>query len=391
MRIAMIGQKGIPAHYGGVERHVHDLSLYLVKVGHEVTVYSRPWYAGRSVEHVQDVLVQHVPTIHTKHLDTVTHVLLSTIHALFQGFDVMHYHGVGPALFSWIPRIFSPKTKVITTFHSIDRYHQKWGPVAKLVLRLGEWAACVFAHETVTVSQSLQQYCLNEFNTETVYIPNGVDCGEIDTDATILHEFGLEKGKYLVMVSRLVPHKGAHILIEAFKRLKDEERDNPRVRDVKLVIVGGSVHTDSYVEQLYFQAALTPDIVFTGFQSGAALNGLYQNALALVHPSFNEGLPLTVLQAMGHARPVLVSSIPEHLELIDDPRVIFKENHVRALEEKFRSFLELEKSEHDAMGARNRAIVESTYNWKVLVLKIVALYEKGEETREMKELSHKLA
>lgn len=387
----MIGQKGIPAHYGGVERHVHDLSLHLVKAGHDVTVYSRPWYAGRSVEHVGGVHVEHMPTMRTKHLDTVTHVLLSTIHALFQGFDVLHYHGVGPALFSWLPRVFSPKTKVITTFHSIDRYHQKWGALAKWVLRIGEWAACVFAHETITVSHSLEQYCLNEFNTETTYIPNGVVCEKSEVDEGILHEFGLEKGKYLIMASRLVPHKGAHILIEAFKRLKDEERDNPRVHEVKLAIVGGSVHTDSYVEQLYFQAALTPDIVFTGFQSGAALNALYQNATALVHPSFNEGLPLTVLQAMSYGKPALVSAIPEHLELIHDARAIFKENHVRALMERLRNFLALNEGEHGAMGARNRAVVESTYNWKVLVPKIVVLYEKEREVKDMKKLRQKLA
>ena len=138
MRIAMIGQKGIPAIYGGVEQHVQDLSMRLVKLGHEVTVYSRGWYTGKSNTQINGVQTKNIFSIHTKHLDTISHTFLCTINAIWNKFDVIHYHGVGPALLSWLPRILSTKTKVIVTFHSIDRYHQKWGPIAKFFLRLGK-------------------------------------------------------------------------------------------------------------------------------------------------------------------------------------------------------------------------------------------------------------
>ena len=132
MRIAMIGQKGMPAVNGGVERHVHELAVRLVKFGHLVTVYSRTWYVGDNYsKNIEGVKIKLLPTVHTKHFDTISHSLLATIDAIKNDFDVIHYHGVGPSLLAWIPRLFAPKIKVIATFHSIDRYHQKWNWFAK--------------------------------------------------------------------------------------------------------------------------------------------------------------------------------------------------------------------------------------------------------------------
>ncbi|MBT3419287.1 MAG: glycosyltransferase family 4 protein [Candidatus Magasanikbacteria bacterium] len=375
MHIAMIGQKGIPAIYGGVEKHVHELSSELVLAGHKVSVYSRSWYSEGVTSIVDGVRVVFTPSIHTKHLDTITHTLSSTIHALFYGYDVIHYHGVGPSLLSWIPRIFSPKTRVITTFHSIDRYHQKWGLFARFCLKLGEYTACLFAHKTITISESLTKYCAKEFHKDTVCIPHGLTQTTAIYSKEHISRFGFTPQKYLVMVSRLVPHKGAHLLIEAFRRLKKQHLNDPQIQDLKLAIVGGSVYTNQYVKQLHEQAHVCNDIVFTDFQSGDTVEALYANALALIHPSLNEGLPLTVLQAMSHGTSVLVSNIPEHLELVQDPRSIFVENDVAAIEEKIYAFLALSASEKEAMIQKNIETVHKHYAWDKIIGKIVALYE----------------
>ncbi len=372
MRIAMIGQKGIPASHGGVERHVHDLSGELAKKGHSVTVYSRSWYTRLAEDTILDgILVKHLPTLKTKHFDTITHTLLASIHALFGDYDVIHYHGVGPALVSWIPRVFT-RAKIVTTFHSIDRYHQKWGVFARFILRLGEKAAVWFAHETITVSRSLEMYCLNEFSEQTVCIPNGVKSTVPETDLSILKKFGLKTNGYILMVSRLVPHKGAHILVEAFANLKAAQ--HPEVKNLKLVIVGGSVYTNKYIEQLHEQAAACNDIVFADFQSGSALEALYQNASVLVHPSLAEGLPITVLEAMNAQKPVLLSNIPEHLELMANPDCIFTQNNVLSLTNKLTKFLHLSAEEKAALGEKNINIINSGYRWEQLIPQIEAVY-----------------
>src|SRR3989338_8695130 len=378
MKIAMIGQKGMPAGYGGVEAHVHGLAVHLKQAGHDVTVYSRSWYTGFSeTKTVEGVVCQYIPTIKTKHLDTITHTLLSTLHAVFQRFDVIHYHGVGPSLVSWIPRLLSPKTNVVTTFHSIDRYHEKWGFLSRLFLRLGEWTACFFAHETITVSQSLGRYCEKEFHKETIYIPNAVSPqSQSRINREPLKKFGLLHEPYMVMISRLIPHKGAHLLIEAFHNLKMNHADDPMIKNLKLAIVGGSVYTDEYIRDLHLQAAPCNDIIFTDFQTGETLDALYRNAIALVHPSLNEGLPITVLKAMALGKPVLVSNIPEHLELLHDPRAIFVQNDVRTMEITLYEFLCLPKEEKESMGNANARLVETSYSWRMILPQIIAVYER---------------
>lgn len=376
MRIAMIGQKGMPATHGGVERHVHDLALRLVGAGHKVVVYSRSWYTQKTGDMIIDgVNIKHLPSLNTKNLDTFTHTLISTLHAITRKYDVIHYHGVGPALLSWIPRVFARKTKVITTFHSIDRYHQKWGAIAKLMLRMGEKAAVVFAHETITVSRSLQTYCVNEFGVDTTYIPNGIEANGEKPKAEFLKQFGLEPGKYILMVSRLVPHKGAHILVEAFTKLK-QSLDNENTKSLKLVIVGGSVYTNKYVKNLHEQASFCNDIIFTDFQSGETLSALYAHARALVHPSLNEGLPITVLEAMNSSQPVLLSNIPEHLELVSDSRMIFKQNDSLDLANKMKWFLTLSRADQESIGNENVETVERKYRWDAIVPRIINLYER---------------
>lgn len=376
MKIAMIGQKGIPVHYGGVEKHVHDLVIGLASAGHDVTVYSRRWYTKGWNARYRGVYVQHLPSIHTKHLDAITHTFISTLHAIAKRFDIIHYHGVGPSLLAFLPRVLAPKSKVVVTFHSIDRYHQKWGRISRFFLRLGEFATCAFAHETITVSQSLTQYCRNEFGKETTYIPNGVYVNKKTENIETLKQFGLAPEQYILMVSRLVPHKGAHVLINAFARLKKQNAKNPKMKNLKLVVVGGSVSTDDYVRSLKKQAKQSPDIVFTGFQSDDVLCELYSHARALVHPSFNEGLPLTVLEAMSYGLPVLLSSIPEHLELITDPRMFFAENNVGTLVKKIEEFLALSSEEREQLGEKNKRRVARQYNWDTIVPKTIAVYER---------------
>lgn len=175
MKIAILGSKGIPAKSGGIERHVEDLSVRLADLGHEVFVYSRKRYTKYDQPKYKGINLIYLPSLNTKNLDAITHTFLATIHALFKNYDIIHYHGVGPATLSFIPRLLKRKTKVIATFHCRDQFHQKWGRIARQYLALGEYASCKFPHKTIVISKVIQDYCKKTFNRETEYIPNGVD------------------------------------------------------------------------------------------------------------------------------------------------------------------------------------------------------------------------
>ena len=392
MKIAMIGQKGIPALSGGVERYTENLSIRLAGLGHSVYVYTRPYYVFKYQKKHKSVNLISIPSIHTKHLDAISHTLFSSIHALFQNYDIIHYHGVGPSLLAWIPRIFKPKTKVIVTFHCRDSQQSKWGQFAKRMLNLGEWMACKFAHQVIVTSLVLQSYCKKKYNCDTIYIPNGVNTHNAqrtthntqhitqDTQHTaqitnfnnVLNNFNLEEKKYVLMVARLIPDKGAHYLIKAFKSLNQ----NNKFKDYKLVITGDSAFTDNYLDKIKKMCHDNQNIILTGVLYGKNLEELYKNAYAFVLPSTAEGLPTVVLEAMAYGIPVLTSNIPECMELVKDYGWSFENKDVQDLEKKL-EYLINNPEVINEKAKKAQEFVLNNYNWDDLVKKVEKAYLKS--------------
>lgn len=366
MKIAFIGQKGIPTKQGGIEKHVEELSQQLVKAGFDVTVYSRPHYTKSDKTNYHQVKIVNLPSINTKHLDAITHTFLATIHALFQNYDVIHYHGVGPALLAWLPRIFKPQTKVIATFHCIDRQHQKWNRFAKLILALGEWAACRFPHQTIVVSQVLAKYCWYRFDKETIYIPNGVKISLTPGQSQVLNKFNLKKNQYILTVSRLVKHKGIHTLIKAYQKIKT---------DKKLVIVGSGAKTNAYVEKIHALAAGNSNIVFIEQQSGKNLETLFKNAGLFVQPSEAEGLSITLLEAIAYGLPTIISNIEENQEIAKGFALEFKNKNANDLAQKLTLALKNLKN-LKTKAAQAKKVINKKYHWPDIAKQIIQVYQE---------------
>jgi glycosyltransferase involved in cell wall biosynthesis len=371
MKIAMIGQKGIPAHSGGIERHVEELSIELSRLGNEVLVFCRCWYTG-PVKYHRGVRCITVPSLATKHFDAITHTFLSILRAAREQVDVFHIHGVGPALLAWLPKLLRPQAKVIVTFHCIDRHHQKWNWFARMMLHIGELAAHRFPDVTISVSRTLQAYCRMSYGADTVYIPNGTHIPTVEANPDVLKRFGLEPHNYLILCARLVRHKGAHKLIEAWKRLSAKRPE--LVKGKKVAIVGGSAFTDSYVTELEALAKDTPSIVLTGAQTGETLNALFAGSYAAVHPSTSEGLPIAVLEAMSYGKCVLSSDIPENLELTRDHGLSFRTDDIDDLVEKLTMMLEHPELV-EAVGRESREYVAKHFGWEDIASMTSSLYE----------------
>lgn len=376
MRIAMIGQKGIPTLYGGIERHVEELATRLTKLGNSVFVYTRPYYTPKTKKTHRGVNLISLPSIKTKHLDAITHTLLATVHALFMNYDVIHYHGVGPSLLSFVPRILKPKVRVITTFHCRDSVLKKWNAFAKFVLNLGERTATLFAHETIAVSKSLSEYIYQAYKKEVNYIPSGVNLPQIKKPNMITREFGLLGDDYLLTVTRLIEDKGIHYLIEAYNNLETNK---------KLVIVGDTSFTDEYVLKLKTMAKDNPNIIFTGWQSGDMLNELYSNAYLFVHPSVSEGLPVAVLEAASHGLGILASDIPANLEVVDKYGFTFRNRDIKHLENKLRLAL-ANPEQVKEIGQKARCHVIEKYNWQKVAYATTQLYSEAKNKLLVKQV-----
>ncbi|MDG4838717.1 glycosyltransferase family 4 protein [Micromonospora sp. WMMD967] len=307
LRIAMIGQKGMPATYGGIERHVEEMASRLAGFGHEVTVYCRRSYGKMPAKHYRGVRLREVHTIASKHLDAIVHAATSTAAAMTGRPDIVHYHGLGPALVAPVPRWFS-RSGVVLTVHGLDNQRAKWGLAARTVLGSAHWLSGYVPHQRVAVSRGLATHYETRFGRPTTYIPNGVNPARRASTRQIEARFGLAPGGYLLLVGRLVPEKAADLLIRAFRRLDT---------GIRLAIVGGSSFTDDYVDQLHRAAEGDDRIVFTGFAYGDLLAELYANAAGFVQPSRLEGLPLTLLEAAAYGLPVVASDIAPHVEVLE--------------------------------------------------------------------------
>ncbi|MBI4812660.1 glycosyltransferase family 4 protein [Candidatus Falkowbacteria bacterium] len=378
MRIYFIGQKGIPAKLGGIEKHVEELSTRLVKLGHEVFVYTRPNYTKANLKKYKGVNLISLGGVYTKHLDTITHVFRACLDVAKRDVDVIHFHSIGPSSLIWLVKLLKPSVPVIATFHSQCYLHQKWAIFARAYLRLSELLICLLPDITIAVSQTLTKYAKDKYNAKLTYAPNGVGLPKILV-AKKIKKWGLKKDNYIVAVSRLVRHKGINYLIEAYSALTLFNKGGQRgilKRGKKLVIVGDGAFTDDYVKELKELAAGNENIIFTGAQSGRVLAELFSNACLFVQPSESEGLSIALLEAMSYKRPVLVSDIPENLEAVGDIGFTFKNKDAVDLENKLRHLLKyptLFKSRQEL----GRLRVGKYYNWNNIIKDIIKIYKEA--------------
>jgi len=366
MKIAFIGQKGLPAHGGGVERYVEDLSSRLAARGHEVVVYSRAHYTSRSRVRYRGVRLLVWPTIHTKYLDAISHTFLAVLHATRSDYDIIHWQSIGPALLCWLPRLLGSRAKIVATLQSRDYEHQKWGVLARTCLKLGEWLMCHLADELIVVTRDMERYVSERYGRQAVYAPNGANLYE-PVGSEELMRWGLRPGGYLVAVSRLVRHKGLHHLITAYQSLG--EINQP------LVIVGEGAFTDNYVMELKRLAKGNPRIIFTGNQSGETLAQLYANAYLFIQPSSSEGLSLALLEAMARRVPVLVSDIAANQEAVGEAGFVFTDQDAVDLGKRL-AYLLANPDLTRAGGEAGRDRVSKFFNWDKIAVEIEKIYQR---------------
>ena len=368
IRIAMFGQKRIPSREGGVEIVVEALSSRMAALGHSVTCYNRRGHHVAGTEFdiagdVKGVRIKRVPTIERRGLAAVTSSFFAALCSSFGRYDVVHIHAEGPAFFSFLPKCFG--RKVVVTVHGLDWQREKWknGFGARFI-HMGEKMAVRFADEIIVLSRNVQEYFKNTYGRETRWIPNGVTRPKQEAAEEITVKFSLEKDGYILFLGRLVPEKGIHYLIEAFKGVHT---------DRKLVIAGGTSDTDAYTRELKALAQGDERIIFTDFVQGKLLGELYSNAYLYVLPSDLEGMPLSLLEAMSYGNCCLVSDIPECADVVEDQALTFRRSDITDLREKLQDICNDGKRAAD-YKAQSADFICSKYSWDAVVEETLMLY-----------------
>jgi len=359
MKVAMVGSRGIPVVYSGIETALEQVCPRLVARGHEVTVYSRSSYSHIPSTY-QGVKLKKLPSINTKHLDTISHVFLSLMNSFVKSYDIIHLHAIGPGFLSFIPKLKG--TKVALTVHGLDWQRAKWNKFAQFCLKAGERSATLFADRIIVVSKVLRDYFKKSYGITAHYIPNGTMIPTLKP-ANMIKKLGFKENNYILFVARLVPEKGCHYLIKAFNELDTK---------LKLVIVGDSSYDSDYAKMLK-RSSKNKNIIFTGFSSGEFLEELWSNAYLYVLPSEIEGLAISLLEAMSYGKCVVTSDIPENLEVSDDYGYSFQNKNYKDLKRILKKLLAEPEAVY-SIGKKAREYIEQKFSWDLIVNQLEELY-----------------
>ena len=372
LNICMFGHKRVPSREGGIEVVVEALAARMVQAGHRVTCLNRGGHhvsgaefdaaAGRMYRGIR---LKTVPTIDKKGLAAVSSSVFAALCSALGKYDVVHIHAEGPALFCWLPRLLGKK--VVVTVHGLDWQREKWKHgLGAAYIGLAEKAAVRWADEIIVLSRNVQRYFETAYGRRTWFIPNGITRPVPAPPDQIGKLYGLEKDGYILYLSRIVPEKGEHYLIEAFRRIET---------DKKLVIAGGVSDSSDYAQRLREMAAGDGRILFTGFVQGQVLEELYSNAYLYCLPSDLEGMPLSLLEAMSYGNCCLTSDIPECVEVIEDKGLTFPQGDVEGLREKL-AYLLAHRETVEACRREAADHICRKYDWDEVVKETLEIYRR---------------
>ena len=360
----MLGLRGFPCVQGGVETHAEHLCPLLVELGCDVTVLTRsPYHPAEIGREWRGVKFVPLWAPKSKGLEAILHSFLGVLYAGLKRPDILHIQAIGPGIMTLPARLLG--LRVVVTHHGPDYDRQKWNGFAKLVLRMGERFGMRWSNGRIVISEVIRALVRAKHGRESILIPNGVDLPEMPGSAETPAAFGLEPGKYVLLVSRLVPEKRHGDLIDAFHRAA--------LPGWKLAIVGASDHPDAYVREVLDKASATPGVICTGLQTGVSLRELYVHAGIFVLPSSHEGLPIAMLEALSYGLPVIASDIPANLEVGLAKEHYFPLGDVAALSARLESFAArpMSMAEREA----RREWVSTRFDWRDVARRTMVVYQ----------------
>ena len=379
MKIALIGSRGIPARYSGFEQFYEQFAVRLAERGHKVTVYNRSHFIKDVKKEYKGVRIVSLPSIPTKHLDTIVHTALSTLHALTQRYDVVYYCIVGNSPLVWLPRLVGAKTLI--NVDGEDWAREKWSGFAKTYQKWCEKIACICSNAVIADAKGILTRYRQLYNHETIFVPYGANirsnlrlqvsgarrpvagipsetAGSPKAQCLMpqaLKKWSLSPNGYIFYVGRFVPENAIDLLIRAFKRLKT---------DKKLVVVGDAPYANEFKKSLYELAAGDERIVFTGYAFGDDYAQLSANAYFYVQPAGIDGTRPALLDQMGFGNCVLVRNSTVNMEVIGDCGCFFDKDRLEdSLVEVMQDLVE---NDDKVQGYREKVTsrIENYYNWE---------------------------
>jgi glycosyltransferase involved in cell wall biosynthesis len=361
MRIAFLTIKNIIGG-GGIEKYTSQLGSRLVQRGHDVTVYTMRHYGDVPQRH-RGMRIVSVPSFTSPCLQKLSCSVTAAIKSSLEKYDIVHMHSFPPGAFAWLPKLRGAKCVLQVHGLGLEWKNKRWGRFTWSIVKVLEKLALSQSHVNTAVSRTQCSSYRTQRGIEMQYIPTAAEV-KPKTEAKEIYRLGLEPNKFIFYACRLVPEKGVHYLVSAFRRLNT---------GLKLVIAGDAQRATEYRKKLFELAGGDPQILFPGFVEGRLLEELFSHCYVYAQPSETEGLSMSILEAMSYGNCCLVSDIPPNLEAIGDAGFCFANKNEDDLTSRLRWLLE-HPAEAEAVNVGAKERIRQHYSWESISEQIEKLY-----------------
>jgi glycosyltransferase involved in cell wall biosynthesis len=372
LRIAMVGTKGIPAVWGGIEKYVEEISKRLVKRGHEVTVFGSRWYCGSLNRKIyQGVRIRPLPSLHLQASDALSNAFMAVMGIIGGDYQIVHFHGY--ASYYFIPLVRQARKKTLITTHGVESgwMNPKYGAFGRRIIRQGFQIGLRHAHIITTVAEHLREDIKRHFQADAYVAPSGLDQASYQEPDIITRKYSLKGKDYLLFLGRIDPIKRVEWVVDLREILPEE---------VKIVIAGGAQDssTENYLNNLKRTANNCGRVIFTGPVFGQEKTELLSNCLVFLAPSTHEGLPITMLEAAAHGKCCLASDIPAHSAVIEDgvSGLLFPSNDKAMFMKKVVQAISRSHEVLECMGREACRKIQDAFDWDRTTGLFESLYER---------------
>lgn len=384
MRICMLSWEYPPRIVGGIARHVEEISEAMAAQGHEIHVITADHPNTEAYEHRKGVHIHRIKDMPPETPDFVSWVL----HLNFgmadqairmhqhQPFDLVHAHDwlVSQAGILLKKALGVP---LVATIHATEagRMHGIHNTIQSYINQQ-EWRLSYEAFRVIVCSEYMRKEVKSQFGVpddKLDVIPNGIDYTKFDFDFDKAHfrrRFALDHEKIVLFVGRMVPEKGAQVLVEAMPRVL------AGAPEVKFVVVGKG----GFLSELKARAAalnVGNKALFTGYVDDDTLLRLYKVADVSVVPSLYEPFGIVALEGMGAKLPTVVAQTGGLGEIVDHTQTGITTYAGDAGSLAWGLLEVLKNPEYAQMLGQNAfRKVEEVFNWPAIARTTVGVYDR---------------
>lgn len=361
-RIAIIGDRGIPACYSGFGTLVEQLAVRLVnEFDFDVTVYCRKQYYEERPGFFKGVRCVYLSSPGGKNFESIVHSNLAILHASLASYDLALVLDPGNGPFVLPLKLRG--TPIVLHTDGMGWKRQKWSRMQQRYYKWSEWVSARLATWLVTDSRAMQDYYVSEYAASSSFIPYSGEVGD-GSDASILEQHNLKKRGYYLLVARHEPENNVHLIIAEYRKSGVKR---------PLVVVGANRYDSAYGRAI---ADESDDKVLCigAVYNSAALNSLFENCYVYLHGHEVGGTNPSLLNAMHMGAPPVPIDVIFHRQVMSDECEYFRKkpgNLAGILQH-----LDNNPERVEFLGALARTRSDQLYRWDAVSAGYAELFRK---------------